>query len=149
MYSEKPQVSAPDPNVPAANAYHAHNMRLPIEEFLMDIHPVTTAEYAAYLRETGYTPVDTYTWLKNWGGQSCGTPTASPPLRLAITSNRRRIAASVFSCVVMVSRYQIAAALSSFIRGMARAESYASCSRTSTPAAAIWALASGIEYSPK
>ena len=81
MYWENPQVSAPDPNVPAANAYHAHNMRLPIEEFLMDIHPVTTAEYAAYLRETGYTPVDTYNWLKNWGGQRCGTPTASPPLR--------------------------------------------------------------------
>ena len=49
MYWENPQVSAPDPNVPSANAYHAHNMRLPIEEFLMDIHPVTTAEYAAYL----------------------------------------------------------------------------------------------------
>ena len=84
MYWENPQVSAPDPNVPAANAYHAHNMRLPIEEFLMDIHPVTTAEYAAYLRETGYTPVDKYNFLKNWGGERCDTPTTLPlvsPLR--------------------------------------------------------------------
>lgn len=66
LYWENPQVTAPDPNIPAANAYHTHSMKLPIESFFMDKHPVTCAEYGNYLAASNYTPVDPYNYLLNW-----------------------------------------------------------------------------------
>jgi iron(II)-dependent oxidoreductase len=68
LYWENPQVTSPDPDSPAANAWKLHSMRLPVEGFLMDRHPVTTAEYGAYLRSSQYTPLDAYNFLLNWNG---------------------------------------------------------------------------------
>jgi hypothetical protein len=75
LYWENPQVTAPDPNIPAANAYNSHSMKLPIENFLIDEHPVTNAQYGAYLAASNYTPIDPYNYLLNWGGSR--TPPAS------------------------------------------------------------------------
>lgn len=41
-------------------------MKLPVEGFLIDKHPVTNAEYGAYLAASGYKPVDAYNFLLNW-----------------------------------------------------------------------------------
>ena len=68
LYWENPQVTSADPNSPAANAFKTHSMRLPIEGFWMDKHPVTTAEYGAYLSSSQYRPVDSYNFLHNWNG---------------------------------------------------------------------------------
>ena len=32
----------------------------------IDRHPVTTANYSAYRRATGYAPKDALNWLSNW-----------------------------------------------------------------------------------
>ena len=41
----------------------------------MDKYPVTTAQYAAYLQATKYTPRDPTRWLVNWQGSR--TPPAA------------------------------------------------------------------------
>ena len=74
LYWENPQVTSKNPNLPAANAWKVHSMRLPIEGFLMDKHPVTTAEYGAYLTSSQYSPVDSYNFLLNWNGSRSPPP---------------------------------------------------------------------------
>jgi formylglycine-generating enzyme required for sulfatase activity len=74
LYWENPQVTSKDPNSPAANAFKAHSMRLPIEGFLMDKYPVTTAEYGVYLSSSQYRPVDGYNFLRNWNGSRLPPP---------------------------------------------------------------------------
>ena len=69
-------MTAANVNSPGENAYHTHSMRLPIEGLLMDKHPVTTTEYAKYLAESKYEPVDKYNFLKNWGAAGQRTPPA-------------------------------------------------------------------------
>eukprot|EP00967_Tisochrysis_lutea_P108863 scaffold168877_cov30-Tisochrysis_lutea.AAC.1 len=41
-----------------------------IGPFFMDKHPVTNANYSAYLSATRYTPVDDSNWLRQWNGSS-------------------------------------------------------------------------------
>jgi len=53
-----------------------HNHDMELGPFFMDKYPVTNALYAEYLNATGYTPRDSYNWLKNWGG------TRNPPAEL-------------------------------------------------------------------
>jgi len=52
---------------------HSHTMEL--SSFFIDKYPVTTSNYSTYLKATGYTPTDSYNYLKNWGGAS--TPPAA------------------------------------------------------------------------
>jgi len=54
---------------------HSHDLE--VGPFYMDKYPVTNAKYAAYLKATGYKPLDSYNWLKNWNG------TRSPPAAIA------------------------------------------------------------------
>jgi formylglycine-generating enzyme required for sulfatase activity len=46
-----------------------HDHTMPIDAFYMHKYPVTTSNYSAYLKATGYQPKETYHWLKNWQGQ--------------------------------------------------------------------------------
>jgi formylglycine-generating enzyme required for sulfatase activity len=50
-----------------AHPHRSHSQVLSVGPFYMDKYPVTTTNYSAYLAATGFTPLDTYRWLKNWG----------------------------------------------------------------------------------
>lgn len=52
---------------------HSHNLE--IDQFYIDKYPVTNANYADYLKATGFKPSDTSNWLKNWNGSE--TPSAA------------------------------------------------------------------------
>lgn len=53
--------------------FHEKNMHL--NAFYIDKYPVTTTNYSKYLSATGYQPISSYNWLRNWEGKS--TPPAS------------------------------------------------------------------------
>ena len=50
-----------------------HATTLVIDAFLIDTTPVTNAQYAAFLAASGYAPVDTHNFLRDWSGS------ATPP----------------------------------------------------------------------
>jgi len=54
-----------------------HSRDMELGPFFIDKYPVTTTNYSAYLRASGYIPADSYNFLKNWGGA------ATPPAALA------------------------------------------------------------------
>lgn len=58
-----------------AHPAREHNHVLEVGPFFIDKYPVTTANYSAYLKATGFKPRDAYRWLKNWNGSD--TPPAS------------------------------------------------------------------------
>jgi iron(II)-dependent oxidoreductase len=43
-----------------------HAMRVPINEFLIDVTPVTNQAFEQFVGTSGYVPVDTHNFLKNW-----------------------------------------------------------------------------------
>merc|ERR1719265_2122775 len=45
-----------------------HNHTMELGPFYIDKYPVTNANYSAYLKATGFKPLDPYRWLKNWNG---------------------------------------------------------------------------------
>lgn len=65
--------------------HRSHSQYLSVGPFYMDKYPVTTSNYSAYLAATGFTPADTYRWLKNWGATATstaakeGSDTDTPP----------------------------------------------------------------------
>jgi len=62
---------------PHPNREHDHQMQL--DAFYIDKHPVTTTNYSAYLKASGYKPATghEYRWLLNWDGKG------EPPAALA------------------------------------------------------------------
>lgn len=56
-----------------------HDRSIEVGPFFIDRHLVTKAEYAAYLRETGYSPRDPYNFLVGWSRASVNTVPSPPP----------------------------------------------------------------------
>jgi len=52
---------------------HSHTIEL--GPFYIDKYPVTNANYSAYLKATGFKPLDSYRWLQSWNGSA--TPPAA------------------------------------------------------------------------
>eukprot|EP01050_Picozoa_sp_SAG11_P024017 SAG11_NODE_4997_length_1698_cov_0.979987_2_plen_153_part_01 len=47
-----------------------------IAKFYLDVTPVTRAQYARYLNDSGYYPTDTHNYLRNWTKTKLVKPTA-------------------------------------------------------------------------
>lgn len=60
----KPGLDVQYPWEPVARRHHLH--ALDIKRFYIDRHPVTNAEYQAFLRASGYRPADTHNFLRHW-----------------------------------------------------------------------------------
>ena len=43
-----------------------HNLTISLDRFWIDKHPVTNQEYYSFLKSSGYTPKDTWNYLKDW-----------------------------------------------------------------------------------
>mmetsp|Transcript_36020 Transcript_36020/g.113120 ORF Transcript_36020/g.113120 Transcript_36020/m.113120 type:complete len:491 (-) Transcript_36020:434-1906(-) len=67
-------VDAQFPWEEAPRREHSHTLAVP--PLFIDRHPVTTANYSAYRRATGYSPKDPLNWLNNWRP---GWPFTTPP----------------------------------------------------------------------
>eukprot|EP00404_Azadinium_spinosum_P031245 CAMPEP_0180568862 /NCGR_PEP_ID=MMETSP1037_2-20121125/7381_1 /TAXON_ID=632150 /ORGANISM="Azadinium spinosum, Strain 3D9" /LENGTH=281 /DNA_ID=CAMNT_0022586079 /DNA_START=23 /DNA_END=868 /DNA_ORIENTATION=- len=67
-----------------------HNQTLELGPFYIDKYPVTNANYSAYLKATGFKPLDPYRWLKSWNG-SIDPPAAildTPVTYISLTEAR-------------------------------------------------------------
>eukprot|EP01047_Picozoa_sp_COSAG01_P121358 COSAG01_NODE_50138_length_366_cov_0.471910_1_plen_93_part_01 len=53
-----------------------HKQLLTLGPFYIDRFPVTNAEYAAYLKSSGYEPIDKFNYLKNWNNSRTSCPSA-------------------------------------------------------------------------
>ena len=53
-----------------------HDAVVDVPSFWIDRTPVTTAEYAEYLRRSGYEPADTHNFLRSWNGSRKAPPGA-------------------------------------------------------------------------
>jgi formylglycine-generating enzyme required for sulfatase activity len=49
---------------PSARRHHRHTLDVP--SFLLMRHPVTNAQFARFLKATGYRPADTHNFLRDW-----------------------------------------------------------------------------------
>lgn len=67
---ENPGVDVQYPWETFASRHHWHIM--PVPSFYMDVEPVTNAEFAAFLNDSGYVPADSHNFLYDWGCSSSG-----------------------------------------------------------------------------
>ena len=51
---------------------HSHVINFPT--LLIDMYPVTNAQYSAFLNESGYAPTDAHNFLLDWGGSTSPPP---------------------------------------------------------------------------
>jgi len=54
-----------------------HNLSVSIDRFWIDKYPVTNQNFSTFLRQSGYTPRDSFNFLKNWNWNS-KTPVPPP-----------------------------------------------------------------------
>jgi gamma-glutamyl hercynylcysteine S-oxide synthase len=62
------------------SARRFHESQLHIPSFWIDIHPVTNAEFKAFLDATHYHPADDHNFLKDWNGPTFPTGWANKPV---------------------------------------------------------------------
>merc|ERR1711939_515900 len=53
-----------------AHPQKEHSHKMDVGPFYIDKYPITIANYATYLKASGFRPVDPYNWLKNWKGST-------------------------------------------------------------------------------
>jgi formylglycine-generating enzyme required for sulfatase activity len=60
------------PFEPAPTTTHSAVLNVPA--FYMDVSPVTNAQFAGFLNSSGYAPLDTHNFLRDWASPSSGPP---------------------------------------------------------------------------
>ena len=70
---------------------HRHRMRMP--RFFIDRHPVTNAQYLAFVRESGYAPRDAHNFLRHWRDGAPGPGSERQPVRWVSLEDARAYAA--------------------------------------------------------
>lgn len=75
------------------SARRTHHHRLQMQEFFIDRCPVTNAEFAAFLAETGWKPADPHNFLRHWVDGRCPPGWANKPVTWVSLEDARAYAA--------------------------------------------------------
>ncbi|RLN14939.1 hypothetical protein BBJ28_00000901 [Nothophytophthora sp. Chile5] len=70
--------------------WNNHSVRLLVQDFWMDKHPVTNAQYARFLHDSGYRPKSLHRFLLHWNNRTTSTSEETEPSTWRVPQGQER-----------------------------------------------------------